>query len=208
MKKFCLSTEIRKFEEERILRIGKDYLISALADAYREASGKTERVKACELARCISSLEYTANTKGYILCDFNSDGYAEKLISRGIGQFPRYAFSGRDSEDYLYLKEISIDVPPSDIPAYFCNGCSSLLSVDDIIKNAESIGSRAFAGCTSLAEVTFTANPGLSMTSPFYGCTGILTIRVPWSEGDVTGAPWGATNAEIIYDYTGENDDG
>lgn len=30
-----------------------------------------------------------------------------------------------------------------------------------------------------------------------------LTRGVPWAEGAVTNAPWGATNATINYNYTG-----
>lgn len=37
----------------------------------------------------------------------------------------------------------------------------------------------------------------------FKNCTNITTINVPWSEGAVANAPWGATNATINYDYVG-----
>jgi hypothetical protein len=38
----------------------------------------------------------------------------------------------------------------------------------------------------------------------FSGCANITTINVPWAEGAVENAPWGATNATINYNYTGE----
>lgn len=34
----------------------------------------------------------------------------------------------------------------------------------------------------------------------FKGCTGITDIYVPWSSGEVSGAPWGASNATVHYD--------
>lgn len=37
----------------------------------------------------------------------------------------------------------------------------------------------------------------------FEGCTNLITINVPWVEGAVANAPWGATNATINYNYTG-----
>lgn len=37
----------------------------------------------------------------------------------------------------------------------------------------------------------------------FLNCTGLATINVPWAEGEVSGAPWGATKATINYNYTG-----
>lgn len=35
----------------------------------------------------------------------------------------------------------------------------------------------------------------------FNGCTNLTDIKVPWAEGEVAGAPWGATNATITYNY-------
>jgi hypothetical protein len=35
--------------------------------------------------------------------------------------------------------------------------------------------------------------------STFQYCEGITDIYVPWSEGAVANAPWGATNATIHY---------
>lgn len=37
----------------------------------------------------------------------------------------------------------------------------------------------------------------------FSGCTNLTSIKVPWAEGAVANAPWGATNAAITYNYTG-----
>jgi hypothetical protein len=36
----------------------------------------------------------------------------------------------------------------------------------------------------------------------FRDCNNLTDIYVPWSEGDVTNAPWGATNATIHYNWT------
>lgn len=40
-------------------------------------------------------------------------------------------------------------------------------------------------------------------TDAFEGCTNLTAINVPWAEGAVANAPWGATNATINYNYTG-----
>ena len=42
---------------------------------------------------------------------------------------------------------------------------------------------------TSISADAFTAN-----------AANITSILVPWSNGDVANAPWGATNAVITYD--------
>ena len=41
-------------------------------------------------------------------------------------------------------------------------------------------------------------------STAFTGCDKLTTINVPWSEGEVANAPWGATNAVINYDYKGD----
>ena len=66
------------------------------------------------------------------------------------------------------------------------------------------VGSMAFSACTGLTEVTFTSTPAKLLSNTFGQCKNILTIRVPWSQDEIAGAPWGATNATILYDYTGE----
>lgn len=71
---------------------------------------------------------------------------------------------------------------------------------DGIIK----IDMFAFSNCTGLTSITFEGIPSSIATLAFDGCTNLKTINVPWAEGAVSGAPWGATNATINYNYTGE----
>ena len=65
------------------------------------------------------------------------------------------------------------------------------------------IGVNAFQNCTGLASITFQGKPSFIHQGTFSGCTNLKTINVPWSEGEVANAPWGATNATINYNYTG-----
>ena len=80
------------------------------------------------------------------------------------------------------------------------------LAIRDIPKKCRSIGSQAFFCCTGLREITF---HGLTLIEPsaFGGCGGITTITVPWAEGDVPNAPWGAYNATINYNCNVEGAD-
>ena len=101
------------------------------------------------------------------------------------------------------------------------NGCSSLKTID--IPKIVSTGNSAFANCTSLEEMEFPASIRSIDTNAFGSdtalrtvifrsstmnylaynafnkCTNLTDIYVPWAEGDVGGAPWGATNATIHY---------
>lgn len=71
----------------------------------------------------------------------------------------------------------------------------------------ESSGSTSggvFRYCTNLTTVTFLSRPLVNYfkSDTFQNCTNLTTIRVPWAQGAVSGAPWGATNATIVYNYT------
>lgn len=65
----------------------------------------------------------------------------------------------------------------------------------------QSIGGSAFESCDELETVTFMGKCSINPTT-FNMCRNLTTINVPWSEGEVGGAPWGATNATINYNYT------
>lgn len=65
---------------------------------------------------------------------------------------------------------------------------------------------QAFADCSDLKEVTFKGTPTMLGNDLFNSCYKLETINVPWSVDDPINqyAPWGATNATINYNYTGE----
>ena len=61
----------------------------------------------------------------------------------------------------------------------------------------------AFKNCSSLKKVFFLSKPySINATSTFQGTSSVTDIYVSWAEGEVSGAPWGATNATIHYNYT------
>jgi hypothetical protein len=64
----------------------------------------------------------------------------------------------------------------------------------------------AFYHCSNLETVIFEGTPASIHASVFSQCNNLITINVPWSEDDPINvdAPWGAVNATINYNYTGE----
>ncbi|MBR2474164.1 MAG: leucine-rich repeat domain-containing protein [Clostridia bacterium] len=73
-----------------------------------------------------------------------------------------------------------------------------------IPENVSYIGNGVFLGCPNLKTVTFkgtptTINPNELLEGTFAYCPNLTDIYVPWSEGEVDGAPWGAENATIHY---------
>lgn len=56
-----------------------------------------------------------------------------------------------------------------------------------------------------LKKVYFTEKPSSINAQLFSGCANTnFTIYCCWSEGEVANAPWGATNATVVYDYHGD----
>lgn len=84
---------------------------------------------------------------------------------------------------------------------YAFNGCRNL-AITRLPPGITNIGFGVFANCTGLTSITFEGTPKTIHSSAFNGCSNLTTIKVPWSQGQVANAPWGASNATIIYDYT------
>ena len=113
---------------------------------------------------------------------------------------------GGSDEDFISVIERTATNPtlPSGLTKigdYAFYSCTKL-ALTSLPNSLTSIGNNAFQYCTGLTEITFKSKPSTLSTSAFKGCTNLTTIRVPWAEGEVSGAPFGATNATIVYNYT------
>ena len=98
---------------------------------------------------------------------------------------------------------ITITTLPSgitEIPYEAFSYCVMLTSMT-FPQNIDAIRSFAFEHCSRLTTITFKGTPSSIASNAFLSCP-ITTINVPWAEGAVADAPWGATNATINYNYT------
>lgn len=94
------------------------------------------------------------------------------------------------------------------IGSYGFQMCTSLKSLE--LPNGIYVSNSSFVNCTGLTTVTFygeTDGRTNIYMDAFKGCTNLTTINVPWAEGEVADAPWGATNATINYNYVGEQEE-
>ena len=82
-------------------------------------------------------------------------------------------------------------------------GCKNLAHMS-LPESLTRINGNAFYNCTGLTSIIFKGTPTTIHPSAFRNCTNLTDIKVPWSEGAVSGAPWSATNATITYNYVGE----
>ena len=81
--------------------------------------------------------------------------------------------------------------------------CSALPDIT-IPSAVKTVGRVAFSDCASLYAVIFKGKPTTIVDNAFTNCPSLRIIYVPWSKDEVAGAPWGATNATIHYNYTGD----
>ena len=118
-------------------------------------------------------------------------------LPAGVTSIGNYAFNQCSK-----LALTSLPTALTTIDSYAFDYCYAL-DITSIPAGVTSIGSYAFEKCTLLKSITFLGTPSTIGNRAFYNCSGLRTINAPWAEGAVTGAPWGATNVTINYNYTG-----
>ena len=69
--------------------------------------------------------------------------------------------------------------------------------------SVQKIEGSAFYACTAITSLTFDGTPTSIAADAFSKCNNLAVINVPWEEGAVADAPWGAPIATINYNYSG-----
>lgn len=96
------------------------------------------------------------------------------------------------------IEEVVIgdDITGIDDTAFY--KCSTLTSVT-IGDSVTSIGYKAFFNCSGLTSVNI-PNSVISIDSTAFNiCTNLRTITINKPQDSVSGAPWGATNATVVW---------
>ena len=127
------------------------------------------------------------------------EGTADEItVPEGCKTLKKEAFKNETA-----IKKIKLPTTLTSIGNYAFNNCTNL-ALTSLPEGLTSIGSNAFYNCTKLTSITFKGTPKTIHSTSFAGCTNIMDINVPWAEGAVANAPWGATNATIHYNHTPE----
>lgn len=111
-----------------------------------------------------------------------------------------YSWSGKHIKAFKKLPNSLINVGTN---AFFNNGFGLFPEIVHIPASVRTIGGAAFSGAIcNTKTIIFNGTPETIGTDAFNDLkktTGIKDIYVPWAEGAVANAPWGATNATIHY---------
>ena len=96
------------------------------------------------------------------------------------------------------LTEITISSNlPITIDTAAFDHCTGLTEIN--INKVTSISQYAFNSCTGLTEITLPSMINSISITAFAGCTNLETITINKSEGSISGAPWGASNATVVW---------
>ena len=190
-----------------------------IAAAIREKNGATDQYTPAQMAAAIMALEVGGGDDGSFRAVLERTAVSPTLPD-DLTKIGRDAFSGCASLALTSLPEgvtsigngafydctsLALTSLPAGVTsigygAFY--GCTSL-ALTSLPAGVTSIGDSAFYGCTSLTALTFMGKPAFIGPDAFSNCPKLTTINVPWAEGAVADAPWGATNATINYNYTG-----
>lgn len=121
-----------------------------------------------------------AFTRKWALTETGITGLTLKLT----GNLGGYTVRERTASNCRFLQDVLIIVPDYSASAGYNAG----------------IETYAFQNCPALTRVRIINNPKIISSNVFASCANLTDIYVSFSSGDVTGAPWGATNATIHYD--------
>ena len=108
-----------------------------------------------------------------------------------------------NAQAFINCKSLKISKLPDklEILKDFCFSSIPNLRINTIPKSVKSIGNYIF-NFNENTHITFEGTPTSISSAAFSGMSNLTTINVPWAEGEVANAPWGATNATINYNYT------
>lgn len=193
--------------------------IQDIANAIRAKNGTTTTYKTNEMAAAIRNIETSGGG--------TSDDLAIKMIT-GNGDITELPSNLTEIQMYAFshCKNLKLTSLPSGITTIYQNAfedCSNL-ALTSLPNNLTLIDYRAFTHCNNISltylpesiteigayafefcqftTITFKGTPTRVGTNAFANCPKLTTINVPWAEGAVANAPWGAKNATINYNYT------
>ena len=159
-----------------------------IADSIRNGLGSNITMKPNEMSGQIDKISLDKKHYDELLGDYRNIILPDSTVT-----IPISMFEGRQT-----LTAIRIPPSANRLQANSFKNCTRLRSI--VLQNITQLGSSdTFSGCSNLAAVFFKKIPNNIPASTFANTTKLKKIYVPWSLGQIDGAPWGAQSATIIY---------
>ena len=200
-------------------KLVQDTSLTSVADAIRAKTGGTDSLTfPSEFVSAINGI--TAATKPYVEETFDESNSVIGAALYGYTYTASYMFYNHNKlvsvslpdgillishHAFEYCTNLALTALPNTtrtIGYYAFHNCTSL-AITALPSGLIFIQGAGFKGCTNLTSIVFGGTPQYVESDAFLDCTNLTDIKVPWAEGAVAGAPWGATNATITYNYTG-----
>ena len=98
------------------------------------------------------------------------------------------------------LEELTLPSSLTTLGMYCFDGCSNLKSIDmSKCSSLTTLGMNCFKNCSSLEEITLPSSLKTINSYAFNDCLNLTTITINKPTDSISGAPWSATNATIIW---------
>ena len=173
--------------------------LTQIADAIRAKTGTGGTLTfPSGFVSAIEGLSGGGATEPYIEETYDANGQLIDAVMHGYTNIRSYAFQNCGA-----LVSVSGISAITSIGSRTFQNCTNL-ALTSLPAGITSIRIYTFNNCTGLTAITFEGTPQSIHSYAFSGCTNLTTINVPWAEGAIANAPWGATNATINYNYTPE----
>lgn len=193
-----------------------------ICDKVREKTGTTEPIKSGDMVSMLDEIGgtienpyveyiYYTNDAGAgrlkVICHnfefFYSNMFANEtaLTDVDLTDCPNMTDIGSVTfQNCQYITEFVIPETITILKQQVFQNCYGLTEMV-IPASVQEMWAQTFYNCKNMTKVTFKGTPTKILNNVFNSCTALKTINVPWAEGAVANAPWGATNATINYNY-------
>jgi len=125
---------------------------------------------------------------------YGRNGLTNINIPDGVTEIDNTAFTNCANLANVILPETLVNIGSM---AFYGCGMSEVVIPDSV----QNVRMYSFSVCNNLTTVTFGSGITSIHAQTFDNSPNLRTINVPWAEGEVANAPWGAKNATINYNY-------
>lgn len=184
---------------------------TAIADAYESADEKGATLptnqNVTNLASTIDSITGGGGITPSGTITITENGthdvtqYASALVNvagGGGGDIVGFKIEQNESGSVTKVESVGITTPYNGMFSYYDEALTTIIVGEGCTKMTNRMFRQISVGSVS---VYFPSSLTKINTAAFSSCAGIKDIYTPWSETQMTGAPWGATYATIHYNY-------